>query len=86
MRARRISPSPDSGSLLGRQVEVEQHRGAVGRQQDVRRLQVAVEQAARVGMLEALGQPRDDPDRGLDGAGLVQEQARWLVLVLVRLE
>jgi hypothetical protein len=55
------------------QVEVEQHRGAVGRQQDVRGFQVAVEQSPGVSVLEALGKPRDDPDRGLDGAGSAEE-------------
>ena len=39
-----------------------------------------------MGMLQPLGQPRDDPDRGLDGAGLVQEQARGLVLILDNLD
>ncbi len=61
--------------VLDGQVEVEQHRRAVGRQQDVRRLQVAVEQSPGVGVLEALGKPRHDPDRSLDGAGSAQELA-----------
>ena len=53
------------GSVLGhglaRQVEVKQHRHAVGGDQHVRRLDVAVEHAAVVGMGEGLGQPGAPP-------------------------
>ena len=40
-----------------------------------------MEQAARVGVLETVGQPGDDPDRGLDRRGAVQELARRLVVI-----
>ena len=55
------------------QVEIEQHRSTVGSQQDIRRLQVTVEQSPGMGVFESLGKPRHDPHRGLDGAGFAQE-------------
>ena len=76
-RRRAIRPA------LGGEVEVQQHRRAVGGQQDVRGLQVAVEQPARMGVVEPFGQPGDDPDRGLDGRGLPEELACRLMRVVV---
>src|SRR5262249_12848862 len=49
-------------------VEVEQHRLAVGREQDVARLDVAVDHAAAVGVVQRLRQPLDDPGGGLEVA------------------
>src|SRR5205807_759809 len=49
-----------------RQVEVQQHRLALVCQQDVGRLQVAVQDAALVGMSQTVGQTRGDPQDGLD--------------------
>ena len=58
-----LSPRRGAGRRVGREVEVEEHRVAVAGDQDVRRLEVAVEQASRVGVIEPLGEPGDDPDR-----------------------
>ena len=69
------------GQRVDGQVEVEQHGRSVAGQQDIRRLQIAVEQAARMGMLEPIGQAGHDPHRGLDGRGAVQELARRLVVI-----
>ena len=73
------------GLRLGGEVEVEEHGGAVGGDQDVGRLQIPVEQSPRVGMVEPLGQPGDDPDRGLDPVGPAEEltSRRCLVLLIV---
>ena len=46
---------------LARQVEVQQHGHAVGGHQHVGRLDVAVEHAAVVGVVEGLGQPGAPP-------------------------
>ena len=54
-----------------REVEVEQHGDAGGRQQNVRRLDVAMSDAAAEGVVERLAQPGDDPGRraGVGQAG-----------------
>ena len=67
------------GMSLDGQVEVEQHRRAIFGQQNVRGFQVTVEQSPSVGVVESLGQPRHDPDGGLDGAGALEESPRGLV-------
>ena len=51
---------------LRREVEVEEHRLAVDRDQHVRRLDVHVDQAARVGVVEGVGQAGGDPGHRLD--------------------
>ncbi len=51
------------------EVEVEQHRLAVGRQQHVGRLEVEVDQAALVGVLQGIGQAGADPADRLDVGG-----------------
>ena len=56
--------------VLG-EVEVEQQRLAVAVDEDVARLDVAVQHAAVVGVLQALRQPGDDP-----GGGAVKSPAR----------
>ena len=50
--------------LVMRQIEIEQHRCAVRTQQNVARLDVAVQHAAIVRVLESIGEPRDDPGAG----------------------
>jgi hypothetical protein len=57
LRRRLVRPAPGRA----RQVEVQQHRPPVGRDQDVRRLDVAVQHAVLVRVLQGLGQPRADP-------------------------
>ena len=66
---------------LDGEIEIEQHRRSVAGQQNIRGLQIAVEQSARMGVLEAVGQPGHDPDRGLNRRGTVQKLARRLVVV-----
>ena len=51
---------------IDRQVEIEQHGLAVVGQQDVRRLQVTVEDAPFVGMGQTIRQPSADPEDGMD--------------------
>ena len=63
------------------QVEVEQHRGAVGRDQDVGRLKVAVQKASRMSVIEPFGQARDDPDRGPNRIGAAKEPAAGKLVV-----
>ena len=53
------------GTPSDREVEVEQHRGGLGRQQHVRRLDVAVEHPAAIREVERLGEPGHDPGRCL---------------------
>ena len=48
------------------QVEVQEHRRAVGRDQHVGGLDVHVDQAVGVGLLQGVGQPRADPADRLD--------------------
>ena len=55
---------------VGGQVEVEQERLAVVAQQDVGRLEVAMEDAALVGVGQAVGQACDKPEDRLDVAEL----------------
>ena len=55
---------------VGGQVEVEQERLAVVAQQDVGRLEVAMEDAALVGVGQAVGQACDQPEDRLDVAEL----------------
>ena len=47
------------------EVEVEQHRVAVGGDQDVRRLDVAMQNASRIGVVQRLGESGDGPTDGL---------------------
>ena len=49
------------GLTLLREIEIEQHRLAVRAQEDIGRLDIAVEDAALVGMLQRLSQACDDP-------------------------
>ncbi len=58
------------------EMEVEQHRLAVGGDQDVRRLEVHVDQAASVGIMQRIGQAGGDPDDRLDVRGLLQAPAK----------
>ena len=51
---------------VGGEVEVEQERLAVVGEQDVGRLQVAVEDAPLVGVGQPVGHPRDQPEHGRD--------------------
>ena len=48
------------------EMEVEQQRLAVGGEQDVRRLDVEMDEPAFVGVVERLGQARADPADGID--------------------
>ena len=64
-----------AGRRVHGEVEVQEHRRPVARDQDVRRLQVAVQQAPGMGVVEPLGQPGDDPRRGAHGVGAAQEAA-----------
>ena len=59
------------GKVL-RQVEIQEHRLAVGAQEDVGRLDIAMEHAAFVGMLQGVGQQTCQPGRGADIAALAQ--------------
>ena len=52
---------PAGPERLAGEVEVEQHRLAVGGQQDVGRLEVEVDQPALVGELQRVGQAGGDP-------------------------
>ena len=63
----------------GREVEIQQHGRAVGGEQDVGGLQVAVEQAPRMRVVEAFGQSGDDPDGRPHGRRLAEELAGGLV-------
>ena len=74
------------------QVEIEEHRLAVARQENVRWLDVHVHQAAVMSVLEAVGEAGTDPGNGLDvrGAGerpairpLARETDRQRLLGLV---
>src|SRR5207253_6189073 len=56
-----------------RQVEVEEHRLAIGGEQDVGRLEVEVHQAALMGVLESIRQGRSEPADGLRIRGPVEE-------------
>ncbi len=58
---------------LLRKIEVKQHRLAVAADQDVRRFDVPVEDAAIVGVLQTLGQPGHDPGGGLQ-VGVTSQQ------------
>ncbi len=53
--------------VLG-EVEVQQHGLPVGGEQHIRGLDVSMEHAAIMGMLESFRQPRNDPDGSLDVA------------------
>ncbi len=67
----RCPPDPVGEPLPGAdrpacQVEVQEHRRAVGRDQHVGRLDVHVDQAMGMGLLQGVGQPRADPADRLD--------------------
>ena len=51
-------------------MEIQEHRLAVHRDQDVRRLDVHVHQPPRVGIVERIGEARGDPGHGFDIRGL----------------
>ena len=71
-------PPSRSARALARQdralgeVEIQQHRLAVHRDQDVRRLDVHVDQAPRVGIVERIGETRRDPGHRLDIGRLLE--------------
>ena len=73
-----------SRSARGGAVEVEQHGRPVGQEQDVGGLEVAVEQAPGMGVVEPLGEPCTDPDGGLHGRRVSEELTGWLVRVVAR--
>ena len=58
------------------QVEVQKHRVAVGRQQDVRWLHIAMDDVAALRMVKGVGQPGRDPGHGLAVGQTVQDLAR----------
>ena len=57
---------PEAGLGVGGEVEVEQDRLAVVGEEDVGRLEVAVEDAPLVGMSQALRDPLHEPEDGRD--------------------
>ena len=57
------------GSLVVGEIEVEEQRLPSDADQDVGRLDVAMQDAALVGVLEPVGELCDDPGDGLDEAG-----------------
>ena len=64
-----------TGRLLRRDVEVGEHRPAVGAHEDVGWLDVAVQHATLVGEVERLAQPGANPGGGLDGVHLAHRLA-----------
>ncbi len=70
----RRSPEPGRQRAGGidrpsRQVEIQEHRLAIARQEHIRRLDVHVHQAPVMGVLEAVGEAGTDPGDGLDVPG-----------------
>ena len=57
-----------------REVEVQEHGLAVGREQDIRGLQVQVHQPALMGVMQGIGQAGPDPARRLDIRGAGEER------------
>ena len=57
-----------------REVEVQEHGLTVGREQDIRGLQVQVHQPALVGVMQGVGQAGPDPARRLDIRGAGEER------------
>ena len=56
-------------SLVLGEVEIEEQRLTLGADQNVGRLDVSVQDAAVMGVLESVGELSDDPGRGLEKAG-----------------
>ena len=79
IRARWISPSGETDGVFDGQVKIEQHRRAVGRQQDIGRLQVAMEQSPLVQRARGPRRVARRSSRRLDGAGGPQKLARRLL-------
>src|SRR5947209_19683428 len=71
VRQRAAEPILRQGLFVG-QVKVDQHRLAVGADEDVGRLQVAVEEAALVNVGEGVGQPLAHVQNAVEVAAAAQ--------------
>ena len=79
------SPQPVGNPLTGldrlpSQVKVEEHGQTVARDQDIRRLDVHVDQPVHVGLVERVRQAGGDPADGMDVGCLIQVAAVWTVV------